>query len=60
MVLTMDPSVLLGLALNDLGPLRSDCLGYTRSVVGGMFVYKIPLVECGADVKVRDDNSEKV
>ena len=52
MTLTMDPSALLGLALDDLEPLKSDCVGFSRAMEKGKYVYNILLSACGAEIKV--------
>lgn len=53
MTLTIDPSLLYGISIHDLQPLRQDCFGFSSWVEGGKYKYNIPLVDCGADVKVR-------
>ena len=53
MRLTFEPSVLLGLALDDLEPLKNDCVGFSKAEEDGKYVYIIPLSDCGAEVKVR-------
>jgi len=55
MRLTFEPSVLLGLALDDLEPLKNDCVGFSKAEEDGKYVYIIPLSDCGAQVKVHGD-----
>ena len=57
MNVTMDPAALLGLSLNDLEPLKRNCAGFTRVEQGGLYMYTIPLSDCGADVKVSLTNT---
>lgn len=52
MMLTFDPLVLPGLTLDDLVPLKSDCVGYNKSVEDGQFVFRLPLSDCGANIEV--------
>ncbi|XP_067935795.1 oncoprotein-induced transcript 3 protein-like [Watersipora subatra] len=53
MKLILDPSVTVGLNLEDLQPLRENCFGYYSTVQNGSFVYSIPLVDCGAEVETQ-------
>ena len=52
MKLVLDSTVTVGLALNDLQPLKENCFGYYTTVENGNYVYSIPLGGCGAQVTV--------
>ena len=52
MRLTLDPTVTVGLDLDDLQPLQENCFGFSATVENGTYVYSVPLGECGAQVTV--------
>ena len=52
MRLTLDPTVTVGLDLDDLQPLQENCFGFSATVENGTYVYSVPLGECGAEVTV--------
>ena len=52
MKLSIDPSVVVGMQMEDLQPLQENCFGFFPSFEYGRFVYSIPLSDCGAEVTI--------